>query len=95
VRDPSADSASGRGRIGVRRVNPSDVPAWVQAGGVLAFATAVWLEQRGIRRSLEKLTAHVHRLLERERQRDGLRDGTTPPLGVAIVRVPTEPGATK
>lgn len=43
----------------------------VQAGGVVAFAGAVWLELRAQRKTIEKLASMVYVLLERDRYRHG------------------------
>jgi hypothetical protein len=34
-------------------MNPADIPVWFQAGGLLAFAAAVWLDLRHMRKALE------------------------------------------
>jgi hypothetical protein len=48
-------------------VNPADVPAWLQAGGLLAFAAAVWLEQRSMRLAMQTQSAHLAAILEHVR----------------------------
>lgn len=47
------------------------IAQWVQAGGVVAFATLVYLELRAVRPLLRSLDLAVQVLLERERQRSG------------------------
>jgi hypothetical protein len=48
-------------------VNPSDVPAWLQAGGLLAFAAAVWMEQRSMRATLDAMRGMMAAVLEHVR----------------------------
>lgn len=43
-------------------------PAWLQAGGVLTFAAAVWLEQRAMRVALEALRVTMAAILEHVRR---------------------------
>jgi hypothetical protein len=62
-------------------VDALQLPAWLQAGGIVAFAGAVWFELRQQRRTLETLTKIVAALLERDR----IRGGTGP-----IQRLPSE-----
>lgn len=40
-------------------MDPTAIPAWLQAGGVVAFAGAVWLELRTQRKTIERLTELV------------------------------------
>jgi len=54
-------------------MNPSDVPAWLQAGGLLAFAAAVWMEQRSMRATLDAMRGMMAAVLEH------VRDGKRPP----------------
>ena len=65
-------------------MDPAQFPAWIQAGGVVAFAGAVWFELRGQRKTIERLAALVYALLERDR----MRHGDTGPI--AIPRTITE-----
>jgi hypothetical protein len=60
----------------------------VQAGGVVAFAAAVWLELRVQRKTIEKLAGMVYSILERDRMRHGdtgpvraLPQSDPPPFG--------------
>lgn len=41
-----------------------DAPAWLQAGGLLAFAAAVWMEQRSMRTTLEAMQKMMAAILE-------------------------------
>jgi hypothetical protein len=47
------------------------VPAWLQAGGVLTFAAAVWLEQRAMRTALAALQQTMAAILEHVRKEKG------------------------
>lgn len=51
-------------------MNPSDVPAWLQAGGLLAFAAAVYMEQRSMRTTLEGMRTMMSAILEYARSRE-------------------------
>jgi hypothetical protein len=59
-------------------VNPADVPAWLQAGGLLAFAAAVWLEQRSMRIAMQTQSEHLHAILEHVRLGGSRRAPTSP-----------------
>jgi hypothetical protein len=59
-------------------VNPAEVPAWLQAGGLLAFAAAVWMEQRAMRKAVEQQGQNISAILEHVRD-------------VRTKRVPTAP----
>lgn len=48
-------------------MSPADVPAWLQAGGLLAFAAAVWMEQRSMRVTLEAMRVMMSAILEHAR----------------------------
>lgn len=48
-------------------MNPTDIPAWLQAGGLLAFADAVWMEQRAMRLAMQKQSEHLSAILEHVR----------------------------
>jgi hypothetical protein len=48
-------------------MNPADIPAWLQAGGLLAFAAAVWMEQRAMRAAMQKQGDHIAAILEHVR----------------------------
>lgn len=42
--------------------DPSQIPQWFQAGGLVLFSIAIWWEQRAIRRNMEnqaKLTTAI------------------------------------
>lgn len=52
-------------------MDPVSLPAWLQAGGIVAFAGAVWFQLRRQGDALEKLQAAVVALLERDRMRSG------------------------
>lgn len=65
-------------------MNPADIPAWLQAGGLLAFAGAVWMELRALRAIIQQQGEHIAALLEYTRDRR-----VTPPMGVK--RPPTNP----
>lgn len=47
----------------------SGLAQWVQAGGVLAFAGAVWFELRRLRPIMDSIHATLAALLERDRMR--------------------------
>lgn len=49
-------------------MNPADVPAWLQAGGLLAFAGAVWMELRMLRAAMAKQSEHIAAILEHTRR---------------------------
>jgi hypothetical protein len=49
-------------------MDPNTLPAWFQAGGVLAFAAAVWLEQRAMRIALDALRESLAAILEHVRK---------------------------
>jgi hypothetical protein len=34
-------------------MNPTEIPAWLQAGGLLTFAASIWWEQRSMRKAIE------------------------------------------
>lgn len=57
-------------------MTPADVPAWLQAGGLLAFAAAVWLEQRAMRVAIEAQAKLLSAVLEYMRS---TRRAPTPP----------------
>jgi hypothetical protein len=59
----------------------ASLPQWLQAGGVLAFAAAVWWELREQGKIMRALADAVAALLERDRMR-----------GSGPVRAPTLPG---
>lgn len=59
-------------------MNPADVPAWLQAGGLLAFAAAVWLEQRSMRLAMQTQSEHLSAILEHVR--GGSRRAPTSPV---------------
>lgn len=48
-------------------MNPAEVPAWLQAGGLLAFAAAVWMEQRAMRKAMEQQATSLVAILEHVR----------------------------
>lgn len=50
-------------------MNPAEIPSWLQAGGLLAFAAAVWMEQRAMRKAMEMQTQHMAAILEHVRPR--------------------------
>lgn len=52
-------------------MDQSNIAAWVQSGGVVAFAILVYLELRTIRPLIRSLDLAVQALLERERNRTG------------------------
>lgn len=54
-------------------MDPNSLPAWFQAGGVLTFAAAVWLEQRAMRITLDALRVSLAAILEHVRK--GTDDG--------------------
>lgn len=47
------------------------IAQWVQAGGVVAFASLVYMELRAIRPIVRSLELSLQALLERERSRTG------------------------
>jgi hypothetical protein len=51
-------------------VTPEAIPAWFQAGGLLAFAAAVWMEQRSMRVTLEAMRGMMAAVLEYARRND-------------------------
>lgn len=48
-------------------MNPTEIPAWLQAGGLLAFAAAVWMEQRAMRKAMEMQGQNIVAILEHVR----------------------------
>lgn len=81
-------------------MDPVAVPSWLQAGGLLAFATAVWWELRGQRAIIEGIRDALVASLERDRIRDSdltpthgtpvppsFRRPRTPARGVDVVDV--------
>lgn len=44
------------------------LPAWIQAGGVVAFAAAVWMEQRAMRTALAAIQQTMAAILEHVRR---------------------------
>jgi hypothetical protein len=62
-------------------MNPTDIPAWLQAGGLLAFAAAVWMEQRAMRLVMAKQTEHLTAILEHVRGGKALRAPSSPVIG--------------
>jgi hypothetical protein len=56
-------------------VDPTQAPAWLQAGGTIVFAMAVWYEQRAMRRSMEL----QNKLLVAIAVKAGVRLDTEPP----------------
>lgn len=50
-------------------MSPAEIPAWLQAGGLLAFAAAVWMEQRAMRRTMELQGQNLVAILEHVRRR--------------------------
>jgi hypothetical protein len=48
-------------------MSPADVPAWLQAGGLLAFAWAVYMEQRAMRIVMQTQSSHLAAILEHVR----------------------------
>jgi hypothetical protein len=63
--------------------------SWVQAGGVVAFATAVLLELRAMRPVLGEIKTVLAALLERDRIRDTRRRSDS--SGPHYARPPTRP----
>lgn len=73
-------------------MNPSDVPVWLQAGGLIAFAGAVLFEVRALRAALQKQNESIAKqgeliaaILEHARL-----FSATPPSGTPR-RAPTNP----
>lgn len=62
------------------------VASWIQAGGVAAFAAAVWIELRSMRKSWERMSRLMARVLELGRLQ-------TPPRGVRIATQNEAPGS--
>jgi len=50
-------------------MTPETLPAWFQAGGLLAFAAAVWMEQRSMRVTLEAMRGMMAAVLEYARSK--------------------------
>lgn len=57
----------------------SEVAGWVQAGGVVAFATAVLVELRAMRPVIAEIKTVLAALLERDRIRDSRRRDSSGP----------------
>lgn len=60
-------------------VADSSLASWVQAGGVVAFATAVLWELRGLKPTLRKIEDVLAALLERDRIRGERRRDSSGP----------------
>jgi hypothetical protein len=60
-------------------MNATDVPAWLQAGGLVAFAAAVWMEQRAIRSTLDSMRMMMAAILEDNRSRNNHSRSPTNP----------------
>jgi hypothetical protein len=59
-------------------MNPTDIPAWLQAGGLLAFAAAVWLEQRSMRLAMQTQAENLAAILEHVRGASPRRAPSSP-----------------
>lgn len=60
--------------------DPTSLSSWLQTGGVIAFAGAVWMQLRKLEPFLDGLNKTMAALLERDRMRDAARAVTAPPV---------------
>lgn len=72
-------------------VADGSLASWIQAGGVVAFATAVLVELRGIRPTLTGIKEVLAALLERERIRNDRRRDSSGPHNRPTVQTPKPP----
>lgn len=59
-------------------MNPAEIPAWLQAGGLLAFAAAVYMEQRAMRIAMQEQRSMLAAILEYARNPAVRRAPTNP-----------------